>query len=434
MNVLFLHQNFPAQFVHVAMALQQQGHRVLALVPETNNRQRIVQTETYRFHGPAQTAPSDLGAHYKERADRGIACADGMLRLKDSGFTPDVVVGHGGWGETLFVRDVWPRARVIVHAEFYYTPDSADVGFDPEFQSLPTLTQAVRLRVRNSAMLQAVVDADCAVAPTLWQASRFPDTIKQKLTVLHEGINTAVAAPCSTAEVRLGRDNVVLRPGDEVITFVNRNLEPYRGYHAFLRALPDVLRARPRARVVIVGGSSVSYGPALATGQSWKERYLDEVRDSLDMSRVHFVGLIPHGVFLQLMQVSAVHVYLTYPFVLSWSMLEAMSAGALVIGSRTAPVEEVIEDEVNGLLVDFFDRAGLSGRMTQALAHPARFTGLRHAARQTVVNRFDLQDLCLPRWVGLVKAQDCAGGVRSSGTSVSASPKLLETMPIHGSA
>ena len=434
MNILFLHQNFPAQFVHVAMALQRAGHRVVALVPETNERPRIVATETYRFEPPVNAPSSDLGAHYRERAMRGSAAADGMLRLKASGFTPEVVVGHGGWGETLFVRDIWPTSRVIVHAEFYYTPDNADVGFDPEFVGLPTITQAIRLRARNSAMVQALVEADVTVAPTHWQASRFPEALRDRLTILHEGIDSRRAAPDPRAEIRLGRDNIVAKPGDEIITFVNRNLEPYRGYHAFLRALPDVLRRRPLARAVIVGGSSVSYGPALPNGQSWKDRYLHEVRGDLDMSRVHFVGMIPHNVFLQLMQVSAVHIYLTYPFVLSWSMLEAMSAGALVIGSRTAPVEEVIEDGVNGHLVEFFDKGALADGMVAALAEPKQFSAQRRAARQTVLDRFDLHGVCLPRWIDLVTRREQVSGSGFTPSAPNQQATFLQGMPVHGSA
>ena len=215
-------------------------------------------------------------------------------------------------------------------------------------------------------------------------------------------MDTYAARPDPQASVRLGRDNITLRAGDEVITFVNRNLEPYRGYHGFIRALPDVLCARPRARAVIVGGDQVSYGPALANNRSWKDHYLEEVRGALDMSRIHFVGIIPHDIFLQLIQVSAAHIYFTYPFVLSWSMLQAMSAGALVIGSRTPPVEEVIQDGMNGQLVDFFDVAALSTRIIDVLARPEAYRPQRAAARRTVLTEYDLHGKCLPAWLDLV--------------------------------
>ena len=188
-----------------------------------------------------------------------------------------------------------------------------------------------------------------------------------------------------------------------MITFVNRNLEPYRGYHSFLRALPAVLAARPKAQVVIVGGDGASYGAEPKAGGSWKQIFLAEVADRIDPGRVHFLGRVPYPSFLALMQVSRAHAYLTYPFVLSWSMLEAMSAGALVIGSCTAPVEEVIVDGRNGRLIDFFDIPGWSAALTEALSQPERFTALRAAARETVVARYDLRRHCLPRMVDFVE-------------------------------
>jgi glycosyltransferase involved in cell wall biosynthesis len=220
--------------------------------------------------------------------------------------------------------------------------------------------------------------------------------------VIFDGVNTDLVAPNAAASLTLP-NGLQLRTGDEVLTFVNRNLEPYRGYHTFMRALPEVLAAQPNAQVVIVGGDDVSYGAAAAEGQSWKQFFLDEVKDRIDLSRVHFLGKVPYPDFVMLMQVSRVHAYLTYPFVLSWSMIEAMSAGAYVVGSRTAPVEEVITDGVNGRLVDFFDIKAWSDALTQGLAEPERFLPLRRAARQTIVGNYDLQNVCMPRMVSFVE-------------------------------
>ncbi|MDX5401634.1 MAG: glycosyltransferase, partial [Rhodobacterales bacterium] len=197
-------------------------------------------------------------------------------------------------------------------------------------------------------------------------------------------------------------DGRQLRPGDEVLTFVNRNLEPYRGYHIFLRALPQVLAARPQAQVVIVGGNEVSYGQPPKDGGSWKDVFLDEVKDRLDLSRVHFVGKLPYDRLVDLIHVSRAHAYLTYPFVLSWSMVEAMAAGALVIGSNTAPVAEVIQDGVNGRLVDFFDVKGWSKVLTDALARPEAYLPMRDKARAMVRDRYDLRSVCLPRQIDLL--------------------------------
>ena len=189
---------------------------------------------------------------------------------------------------------------------------------------------------------------------------------------------------------------VELHAGDEVVTYVAPNLEPYRGFPSFLRSLPAILAARPAARVVIIGGDEISYGARLPEGHTWRQRLLDELGAGLDRSRVHFLGKVPHRTFLKVLQVSRVHVYLTYPFVLSWSMLEAMAAGCLVVGSRTAPVEEVIRDGENGVLVDFFSPAEIAARVIAGLAEPGAFEALRERARQTVVERYDLKRFCLP--------------------------------------
>jgi glycosyltransferase involved in cell wall biosynthesis len=194
-----------------------------------------------------------------------------------------------------------------------------------------------------------------------------------------------------------------LRAGDEVITFVNRNLEPYRGYHVFMRALPEMLRCRPDAVALIVGADGVSYGAAAPHGKTWKQIFLDEVKDRLDTSRVFFLGRLAYADYLKVLQVSACHVYLTYPFVLGWSCIEALSAGCLVVGSRTRPVEEVIEHERNGLLVDFFDVAGLADTVVHCLARREHYAHLRAAARETAVQRYDLATICLPEQLRLIE-------------------------------
>lgn len=221
--------------------------------------------------------------------------------------------------------------------------------------------------------------------------------------MIHDGIDTGRFQPAANASVRLRSPDVILRPGDEVVTFCVRQLEPYRGYHIFMRALPLLLQLRPQARVVLVGGDGTSYGAAPPAGKTWRDIFLSEVAPALDMQRVHFVGRLPHPVLTQLMQVSAAHVYLTYPFVLSWSLLEAMSVGCLVVGSDTAPVREVIEHQRNGLLTDFFDVQALAQTVADALARREELAALRSAARQTVVQRFDLFAHCLPAQLALME-------------------------------
>jgi glycosyltransferase involved in cell wall biosynthesis len=341
-----------------------------------------------------------LAAHHAQMAGRGAAAARVAAKLRDErGFTPDLILAHPGWGETLFLKEVWPKARMLLYAEFYYGTRGLDADFDPEFQR-PNLARALRTVAMRTHIAQAMTEADAATAPTHWQASTFPPCFRDGIEVIHDGVDAAALRPDPKASLTLGGQS--FKAGEEVLTFVARNLEPYRGAHIFLRALPEVLKARPRARAVIVGGDGVSYGAAAPGGKSWREVLLAEMGDRLDLSRVHFAGRVAYPDFVRLMQVSRVHAYLTYPFVLSWSMIEAMSMGAAVVASRTPPVEEVIADGENGRLVDFFDVPAWSAALAEALADPDALKPLRKAARATALKRYDLAK-CLPKIVALAE-------------------------------
>lgn len=402
MKILFVHQNFPGQFPHLAPALLARGHHVLALTAETNNRPSPVRVVKYRKPDPV-TLSSPLTRLYAEAAERGAKAALAAQQLRDRhGYVPDVIFGHSGWGETLFLREVWPEARLLVYAELMYQSTGLDTDFDPEF-TRPGIASRVSTVARAAHLVQAMVQADAGLAPTEFQANTFPPDLRRKITVVHDGVNTETVCPNPEARLQIPGTDLVFRPGDEVVTFVNRNLEPYRGYHSFMRALPEVLAARPAAHVVLVGDDGQSYGPAPKDDKSWKQRYLDEVKDRLDLSRVHFLGRVPYPQFLSLLQVSRVHAYLTYPFVLSWSLMESMSAGAMVLASDTAPVREVIEDGKNGRLIDFFDVKNWSAALIEALANPAASEPLRRAARQTIIARYDLDTCALPQLIAFVE-------------------------------
>ena len=403
MKILFVHQNFPGQFLHIAPALSQRGHDVLALTLASN--QRRFDTRSVRYQFSAKNISSEthgLASHFAEKATRGAEVALGAAQLKQAGYAPDIIFSHIGWGEGLFLKEVWPSARKIVYAEFFYAPHGRDTNFDPEFQT-DSLTGSLWIRSRTSAMALDMSDADYAVAPTQWQASTFPDCHQPRMKIIHDGVRTDLLKPDAQASFHIPEKNLTLKAGDEVLTFVSRNLEPYRGYHIFMRSLPKILQERKDAHVVIVGGDALSYGTRAPGGKSWKEIFLDEVRDKIDLNRVHFVGFVDYARFASLIRISRVHAYLSYPFVLSWSMLEAMSAGALVIGSRTPPVEEVITPGENGMLVDFFDTPGWSDAIIDALARPAHYAGMRAAARETATKRYDLNSVCLPAMVSFLE-------------------------------
>ena len=406
MNILFIHQNFPGQYRHLAPALAATGHRVVAMRVGENARWSGVQVVGYSVKAPEGGPGHPWLADLQPKLVRAEALARTAAELKAQGFEPDLIIGHPGWGETLLLREVWPRAPIGLYCEFYYSANGADVGFDPEFPpSADALSNAGRLRIKNLNQLLAFEDATRGISPTQWQKSLYPGRIRRAIDVIHDGIDTQALRPNPAVTMRL-KDKVTLTRNDEIITFVNRNLEPYRGYHVFMRALPEILRRRPNARVLIVGGDGTSYGAAPPPGKSWRNLFLDEVKAELDLSRVHFVGRLNYADFVQMLQLSRVHVYLTYPFVLSWSLLEAMSIGCAIVASDTAPVREAIQHDDTGMLVDFFNRAQLVESVCGLLDDADSRARFGKMARQHAVETYDLQGLCLPsqlKWVEAVR-------------------------------
>jgi len=400
MKVLLVHPNFPGQYAHLLPALvARPGVQVVGI-----GARRVPVPAGVALHVYEPPPPAEGATRRARAADAAIARAERVARialdLRRQGFRPDVAFSHIGWGDTLFLKDVFPEAALLLYAEFYYGASGADVGFEPG--KPPTIEDAVRLRAMNMPLLSAMEASDWGIAPTAFQRDRFPDWYRDRISLVHEGIDTELCRPDPAATFTLP-DGTTLRPGDEVVTYVARGLEPYRGFPSFMRALPALLAERPRARVAIVGGDAVRYGRNPPGHATWREAMLAEV-GPLDPARVHFLGHVSHEALHALFRLSAVHVYLTVPFVLSWSLLEAMACGALVLGSATPPVQEVIEDGRNGLLVDLFDPAALARRMAEALADPARFAPLRAAARRTVEERYDLRRIALPRQMAVLDA------------------------------
>ena len=378
MNILLVHQNFPGQFKHIAPVLAADpANRVVAFTMRESPRYPGVQLVHYKPGRGSSKHIHPWVADLETKVIRGEVAFRAARKMRDEhGFTPDLIVAHHGWGEPLFLKHIWPRARMLLYCEWYYPLQSADVGFDPEFGQA-TDESVCRLQLKNAHNLLSFLEADAGLSPTRWQADTHPAWFRPRIEVIHDGVDTRQVRPLpggeplrlpvpADAACGIEAGDVVLNPGDEVVTFVNRNLEPYRGYHVFMRALPELLRRRPKAKVVIVGGNSVSYGAPPAQG-SWKQQFLDEVRQHLDLSRVFFVGTIPYPAFVRLLQLTTVHTYLTYPFVLSWSLMEAMACAGAIVASDTEPVREVITEGETGRLVNFFNRAALVDRICELL-------------------------------------------------------------------
>jgi len=404
MNYLFVHQNFPGQFLHVARALAgETRHRVVAIADQINLKARPLPRTGialigYTIKNAAHSETHSYLRGFESQVIRAQAVARIAIDLKKKGFEPGIVIAHPGWGEALFLKDIFPHAKHINYFEFYYRSEGSDVNFDPQLPS--TLDDLLKLRIRNSSQLHALISGDVGVSPTYWQRQQYPEDLTPKIQVLHEGIDTTAVQPDPNAVFTWG--NFRFQSDQEIITYVARNLEPYRGFHVFMQSLPMLLLSRPNAIVLIVGGDAVSYGRQLPQGQTYRQKYIDEAKDSVDWKRVHFLGKLPYASYLKILQISSVHVYLTYPFVLSWSFLEAMSMGCAIVASNTAPVQEVVEDENQGLLFDFFDSKALIEKVICVLSNPKEFLSMRKRARATVIAKYDLYSICLPQWLKLL--------------------------------
>jgi glycosyltransferase involved in cell wall biosynthesis len=397
-KILFVHQNMPGQFRSLAPLLARDPANKVAFI---TRREDIELSGVRRLSYRPLRAPSASTHRYVQPLEGQVLAGQQVARmcqeLGREGFIPDVMVAHPGWGEALFLKDVFPGSPLLSYCEFYYRATGSDVDFGAE--APPSLDTACRLRMRNSHLLAGLESCDAGVSPTHWQKMQHPRPFHDKIEVIFDGIDTSVVRPNPAARFRLpnGRE---LDRDSEVITYVARNLEPYRGFPSFVRAIPGILRRRPNAQIVIVGGDEVSYGQPPAGGGTWREVMAREV--PLDPARVHYVGRIPYARYLSLLQVSSVHVYLTVPFVLSWSVLEALAAGCLVVASATPPVQEVIEDGRNGILTDFFSPDRIAEAVAGALDSGPQGEAMRVQARETVLASYDLAR-CLPRQIRLLE-------------------------------
>ncbi|PYD64264.1 glycosyltransferase [Gluconacetobacter entanii] len=400
MKYLFIHQNFPGQFLHLLRHLHAQGGNELVFISETGSgAMPWVRRVGYRMPPPAKVGgPPPVGeiAHAMERAAQ---VARAARTLRDLGFMPDIIIGHHGWGELLDLGDVYPGVPVLGYYEFFYHPSGLDVGFDPEFPFSPA--SAPMVRARNTLNLQALAQPGWGHSPTRFQRDTYPDWARPRITLLREGVDLAQCRPDPAAATRpFALGDVRISPHEKLVTYVARDLEPYRGFHVFMRALPRILRARPDVRVVVVGGDGVSYGTPPPQG-CWLERMLAELGAWIDPARVHFVGRLPYDRFLDLLRRSDAHVYLTYPFVLSWSLREAMACGCAIVGSDTAPVREFLHDGKTARLVPFLEPRRIADGVLELLEDRALSRHLRGRVRAQAVRTLDMGDY-MARYMALV--------------------------------
>lgn len=378
---LFVHQNFPGQFLHLIRHLVESRQHEIVFITEPNaNVINGVRKVPYRKPG-LPSPECHLGAR---ELDGGLRRADAVFQvasnLQSLGFEPDIIIGHHGWGEMLSLVDVWPRAPIYGYFEFYYNPERADVGFDPEFPNNPL--DYPRIRAKNAINHIALNLGQYGHSPTRWQWSTYPDWAQKKIDLLWEGVDLDICRPDAAQRRRpLTIGGMTVKPTDTLVTYVSRDLEPYRGFHTMMRTLPALQKARKDLKVIMVGSDGVSYGVMPPEGGTWRERMMKEVGSGIDMERVAFPGRVSYPDYLSLMKRSDAHVYLTYPFVASWSLRESLALGCAVVGSDTQPVQEFIQHGETGLLTSFFDQNALATTVLDLLEDKSLNARLRSNAR-----------------------------------------------------
>ncbi len=379
MKFLFVHHSFPGQFLHLVRALAATGrHEIVFISRPTPLHIGGVRQVAYTV------APASLRTHQDARefdaaTRRAMAVAEVAAGLHAAGFQPDMIIGHESWGETLNLIDIWPSAPQVGYREYFYHLAGTDVGCDPEFPPHPSQHAAVR--AKNAAGVLALLQRHPGVSPTLWQRSLYPEWARPAITVVPDGVDLQFCSPapvCRTDPFSLGA--IRIAPGQHLVTFAARDLEPYRGFHVLMRALPRIM-ARPDVHVICLGGDGVSYGLRPPTG-TWRQRLLAEIGSAVDPERLHFPGRIAYGDFRDVLRRSDVHTYLSYPFIVSWSLREAMACGCTVVASDTPPIREFITHGETGRLVPPLQPDALADAILDLLEQPVLREGLGATARQ----------------------------------------------------
>ena len=413
-EVLFMHQNFPGQYRSLAPELNKiSKYNVRSLSMKEEGAINGIPHDFYTIKNGTSPNIHRLAQEFEAKVMRGEAAALKCFEFKRNGYTPDIIIAHPGWGEALFIKDVWPNVRILSFFEFYYNTTNSDIDFDNtlEDELKPEIGFDLnsKLMARNQPGLMSLLESDEIVSPTKFQANTAPKLFRNKIKIIHDGVNTKLLNNKGDPFVELSKagnpkEKIRLTKKDKILTFVNRNLEPYRGYHIFMRALPEIVERHPDVHILIVGSDGTSYGANAPKGTSHKEIYFNKVKDSLKGANIHFVGRVAYNTLTAMFAVSSAHVYFTYPFVLSWSMLEAMSLEALIVGSNTDPVTEVIKHGKNGLIVDFHDHSQLAKTVTEVLDNPSDYDSIRKSARETIVKNYDLTSICLPQHLKLIES------------------------------
>ena len=395
MKLLFAHRVYPGQFRNLIHYLAQDGRHQIKFLAYRLHEQPPDNVEVALYE-PTRASHASVH-HYVQSPENAVlfgqAAFRAAMRLKAQSFEPDAIFGHSGWGPALYLRDIFPRAVFLGYFEWFYRASGSSHGFHPEIPIMAD--QAAQIRTKNVPILLELAEAKAGVSPTIWQRQQFPSEYRQKIEVIHDGVDTNYFSPKSI-DLHLPRIGLDLRGKKKIVTYVATGMEPMRGFPEFMQAVSLLQKRCPACEVVVVGEDRTEYSNPLPDGRTYRQKMLE--MHAYDLSRLHFTGRLSRDEYRQVLQASAVHVYLTFPYILSWSMLEAMACGCLVVGSATPPVEEVIQDRGNGLLVDFFDAEGLCYTVEEVLTEPSAYDRLRRQARETVLQRYDARTMLQKQW------------------------------------
>lgn len=393
MNILFVHRDFPGQFGAIAERLARCSHHRVAFI---NSMQSFVRDGIQVVRAQPRRRPAATTHHYLHSFEAdvlmGQAVYEACHRLRQNGFVPDVILGHCGWGVTLYLREAFPAARFVGYFEWYYHPHNSDADYlDPAGMNAD---KACRIRTLNAPILMALEDVDFGLVPTAFQRSQFPEAYQEKLEILHDGVDTDYFTPLTPTSKCIGPHD--LSVAEKLVTYATRGLEPYRGFPHFMQAISGLLQRDKAVHVAIAGEDKAYYSRSLPNGETYKEMMLRELPD-LPLERIHFLGTLPRDDYRALLRLSTLHVYLTVPFVPSWSLVEAMSCGCHIVASDTIPVREIVGDQAVARLVDFRDVLQLEEVMRCALAEQEAAAEMRSAARNRAKMAFSSAQL-LPIW------------------------------------
>ena len=403
MKFLFIHQGFSGQYKHIVRELARNRENEIIALGVQQLGEKLpegVKYYQYRIERGNTKGIHEWLIDIDSKQIRAEACAKAAYELKRRGFKPDIICAHPGWGEALLIKQIWEEVPLLCYQEFYYNTRGFDHGFDTREKETDDWYKDARIIFKKANPLIMLNECDWNITPTNFQKSSFPTIYHNKFSVIHDGIDVEKIKNIMQLESMKLKDGE-LKKGDQIVTFVNRNIEPYRGCETMIKAIPNILGLNDRIKIVIIGNEDgVSYGKG-NKGESWKDKFLKEIEGKYEKERVIFTGSIKYEEYVSILKMSSCHIYLTYPFVLSWSMLEAMSIGLPVIGSSTQPVEEVIENGKNGILTNFFDEIELAEKVENVINDVEFSKHIGENGKRTINEKYSLKK-CLPKQIALI--------------------------------